>query len=400
MCACHRSLAGDDVNPRDLTTIVKALAAKLEFRPVGVTTADAFDTDLERMLHWLEQGHQAGMGWLTDDRARTACDPRTLLEGARSLIVVGAPYAHPEAERGAGEPHGVVARYARGTDYHDIMKARLTELAASIRDLGGSDCRTRIFVDSSPLIERAAAARAGLGFIGKNTNLLTREAGSFLLLGALLTTLDLIPDQPTLRDCGQCRLCLDACPTGALPEPFMLDANRCISYLTIEHREAIPHDLRPQLGNLVFGCDICQDVCPWNRARRRPGWSEFTGSEHTDRPPLRHLLALDDAAFRDRYRRTPLWRTKRRGLARNAAIALGNTGTEGDLSALAAALRDPEPLVRGHAAWAIGQIGAAAGEDILLIALRTETDTSVMDELNLALRALSSAVHNEAAVTD
>jgi epoxyqueuosine reductase len=286
--------------------IVKARAADLGFRPVGITTADAFDTDLERALDWLEHGRQAGMGWLTPTRARLACDPRQLLDGAQSLIVVGAPYAHPDDEPGHGQTHGTIARYARGADYHDVMKARLTGLAETVRALGGDDCRTRIFVDSSPLVERAAAARAGLGFIGKNTNLLTREAGSFLLLGALLTTLELTPDQPTLRDCGRCRLCLDACPTGALPQPFVLDANRCISYLTIEHRGSIAPELRAQIGDLVFGCDICQDVCPWNRGQRPPGWPEFAGDDAAGHPPLAGLLGLDDVSFRARYRRTPL----------------------------------------------------------------------------------------------
>jgi epoxyqueuosine reductase len=377
--------------------IVKARAADLGFRPVGITTADAFDTDLERALDWLEHGRQAGMGWLTPTRARLACDPRQLLDGAQSLIVVGAPYAHPDDEPGHGQTHGTIARYARGADYHDVMKARLTGLAETVRALGGDDCRTRIFVDSSPLVERAAAARAGLGFIGKNTNLLTREAGSFLLLGALLTTLELTPDQPTLRDCGRCRLCLDACPTGALPQPFVLDANRCISYLTIEHRGSIAPELRAQIGDLVFGCDICQDVCPWNRGQRPPGWPEFAGDDAAGHPPLAGLLGLDDVSFRARYRRTPLWRTKRRGLARNAAVALGNVGTESDLPALATALHDSEPLVRGHAAWAIGQLGRRAGADghatareYLLAAQNAELDTGVLEEVALALASLTA----------
>ena len=367
---------------------IKAFAAKLGFRPVGITTAEAFDLDLERTLDWLAQGMQAGMGWLTPERARAACDPATLLEGAQSLVVVGAPYAHPESVPDDHRPHGRVARYARGADYHDVMKAKLAELAALVRALGGEETRTRIFVDSSPLIERAAAVRAGLGFVGKNTNILTREVGSWLLLGAVLTTLPLEPDAPVARDCGRCRLCLDACPTGALPEPFVVDANRCISYLTIEHRDSIPHGLREGIGNLVFGCDICQDVCPWNRAQRPPGWPEFAGPSGAGLPALADLLALDDDGFRERYRRTPLWRTKRRGLARNAAVALGNVGAEADLPVLEAALADPEPLVRGHAAWAIGRIGAPAGRSMLLAARATETDTGVLDEMAQALAAL------------
>ncbi|MCC7369798.1 MAG: tRNA epoxyqueuosine(34) reductase QueG [Chloroflexi bacterium] len=378
---------------------IKALAAELGFRPVGIADAEPFDLDLGRMLTWLDQGRQAGMGWLTPERARAACDPSTLLDGATSLIVVGAPYA-PAGERlrasDGRDKHdpdarrrGVVARYARGVDYHDVMKERLTALAAFVRELGGADSRTRVFVDSSPLLERAAAVRAGLGFIGKNTNLLTREAGSFLLLGAILTTVPLEPDRPVPQDCGSCRLCLDACPTGALPEPFVLDANRCISYLTIEHRDAIPTELRAGIGSLVFGCDICQQVCPWNWGSRPPGWPEFSSAEDGGYPDPRELLSLDDAAFRERYRRTPLWRTKRRGLGRNAAVALGNVGTAADLPALAAALEDPEPLVRGHAAWAIGRIGSESGQQALRDALAVETEADVLDELSAALSKLT-----------
>lgn len=367
---------------------VKAFAAELGFRPVGITTADAFDLDLERTLDWLDQGMNAGMGWLTPERARAACDPRTLLDGAESLIVVGAPYEHAEAELDDEAPRGKVARYARGADYHDVMKVRLTQLADYLRELGGEEVRTRVFVDSSPLTERAAAVRAGLGFVGKNTNILTAEVGSWLLLGAVLTTLRLQPDQPVERDCGRCRLCLDACPTGALPEPFVVDANRCISYLTIEHKGSIPHNLRAEIGDLVFGCDICQDVCPWNRAQRPPGWPEFAGPDGAGQPPLAQLLTMDDAGFRERYRRTPLWRTKRRGLARNAAVALGNVGSASDLPLLEVSLADGEPLVRGHAAWAIGKIGAPAGRAMLVAARAGEANTGVLEEIELALAAL------------
>jgi epoxyqueuosine reductase len=252
-----------------------------------------------------------------------------------------------------------------------------------------------VFVDSSPLPERAAAVRAGLGFIGKNTNLLTTQAGSWLLLGALMSTLALEADPPLERDCGRCRLCLDACPTDALPEPFVLDANRCISYLTIEHRGPIPHDLRPLIGDHVFGCDVCQEVCPWNRADRGPGWPDLSAPSGTDatevaRPALSDLLTLDDQGFRDRFRRTPVWRTKRRGLLRNAAIALGNVGDARDLPALVEALGDAEPLVRAHAAWAIGRIGGGVGRAALESARVAEQDAEVLDEIKRALAALTA----------
>jgi epoxyqueuosine reductase len=384
-------------DPIALAARIKAHAAELGFTLVGITTAAPFEPDLAHTLRWLDQGFNAGLGWMTEARTRLACQPDELLPGAQSLVVIGAAYGGtdptPSAREPAG-PRGHVARYARGADYHDVMKARLDSLATVVREAGGEGSQTRVFVDSSPLPERAAAVRAGLGFVGKNTNLLTARAGSWLLLGAVLTTARLAPDAPVARDCGRCRLCLDACPTGALPEPFVLDANRCISYLTIEHRGPIPHDLRAGIGGHVFGCDVCQEVCPWNRADRGPGWPEFSSrEEEVALPLLSDLLALDDAAFRERYRRTPLWRTKRRGLLRNAAVALGNLGDEASLPALAAALRDPEPLVRGHAAWAIGRIGAAAGQDLLSAARPVETDADVLAEIDQALAALGAVAH-------
>jgi epoxyqueuosine reductase len=379
--------------PTALAQRVKACATDLGFTLVGITTAEPFEADLERTLTWLGRGFNAGMAWMSSERATHACRPDDLLPGARSLIVVGAPYAgrEPLDNADGDSPRGRVARYAQGADYHDVMKDRLTGLASLIRDLGGEATRTRIFVDSSPLPERAAAVRAGLGFIGKNTNLLTAKSGSWLLLGAILTDLALTPDPPIERDCGQCTLCLDACPTDAFAAPYMLDANRCISYLTIEHRGPIAHEFRPLMNDHVFGCDVCQDVCPWNRADRGRGWEELAGPPGAGRPALREMLALDDAAFRERYRHSPVWRTKRRGLLRNAAVALGNVGGEDDLPALAQALTDPEPLVRSHAAWAIGKIGAAAGRELLESARAVEDDQSVVAELDLALSALASA---------
>jgi epoxyqueuosine reductase len=369
---------------------VKATARRLGFDLVGISTAEPFAEDEPRILAWLHDGYQAEMAWMTEARATLSTDPERLLPGAASLIVVGAYYGGPEPVPPDDRPRGRVARYARGLDYHDVMRARLKELAQHVVEVGGHDTRTRIFVDSSPLPERAAAVRAGLGFVGKNTNLLTGPSGSFVLLGVLMTTLALEPDRPVVKDCGQCRLCLDACPTGALPEPYLLDANRCISYLTIEHRDTIASGLRPLTGDHIFGCDICQDVCPWNRANRGYGWPEFRGDQDASRPYLDDLLSLDEAAFRERFRRTPVWRTKRRGLLRNAVIALANIGNSSDLPTLERALRDPEPLVRAHAAWAIGRAGGAAGRPVLLEAARLETDPDVLAEISDALSAAES----------
>jgi epoxyqueuosine reductase len=364
---------------------VKRRARELGFQLVAVTGSEPFADGETRHLAWLRDGLNAEMAWMSEERAHRAYRPAGLLEGARSIVVVGVAYAGEEEERASPAPRGRVARYARGTDYHDVMRPRLHALADYLRELGGEDVRTRVFVDSSPLAEREAAVRAGLGFFGKNTNLLTAEVGSWLLLGAVLTDLELQADVPSLRDCGQCRICLDACPTGALPAPYVLDANRCISYLTIEHRGPIPTDLRPRLGDHVFGCDICQEVCPWNRSKRPMIWPELRGDENAGRPDLRELLSLDERAFRARFRGTPVTRTKRWGLLRNAAVALGNSGSREAVPSLIEALSDLEPLVRGHAAWALGRIGGEEARAALEEAREREMDAWVREEIDRAL---------------
>ncbi len=300
------------------------------------------------------------MAWLTAARAHVATHPEKLLEGARSLVVVGVSYRTEEPAPGPG---GRVSRYAWGSDYHDAMKSRLRAIASWLAergDHGGDEVRSRVFVDDGPLVERDAAIRAGLGFRGKNTNVLT-PIGSYVFLGALLTTVALEFDQPAARSCGACRLCIDACPTDALDEAYHLAAERCIAYLTIEHRGPINAQLRPQLGEWIFGCDICQEVCPYNAStRNRPrGWPEFEPRLGT-RLDLSELVELDDAAFREQFRGTPIKRTKRRGLVRNAALALGNVGDAADRAALERAADDPDPLVRDAAAWALTRLPATS----------------------------------------
>ena len=317
---------------------------RLGFHLVGITGAEPFQQAELDMLRWLGEGHQGEMAWLNAARARLACRPRELLPGAESLIVVAVAYRSDDA------PAAGIARYARGGDYHAVMKARLRELARWLAEHCGRAVGARVFVDDGPLMERDAAIRAGLGFRGKNTNLLT-PIGSFVFLGALLTDVSLEVDRPLAKDCGTCRLCLDACPTGALISPYHLAAERCIAYLTIEHRGPIPPDLRPRMGEWIFGCDVCQDVCPYNAStRHRPApWPELS-----PRPPpsVTEVLALDDSGFSRTFRGSPIKRAKRRGLARNAAIALGNTGA-GREALHHAAQRDPDPVVREAADWAL-----------------------------------------------
>jgi epoxyqueuosine reductase len=253
-----------------------------------------------------------------------------------------------------------VARYARGRDYHDVIKPRLWALVRFLEERCGRPVTARVFVDDGPCADRAVAQRAGLGFFGKNTNLLTRTHGSYVLLGAALTDVPLPPDPPAIGDCGSCTLCLDACPTGALPTPYELDSARCISYLTIEHRGSIPEELRPLVGEHLFGCDICQQVCPWNRlaaSTAESGFAPEMGAGASLDPAA--VLALDEVAYRQRFRGSPLKRAKRQGLRRNAAVVLGNGAGAAAEPTLRAALDDPDPVVREHAAWALARLTPA-----------------------------------------
>jgi epoxyqueuosine reductase len=339
---------------RALTLDLKTHARSIGFHLVGITSPEPFSEAELDLVRWLDEGHQGEMAWMNEARARLSCRPGELLPGAKSLVVVGVSYRTVDPKPGPG---GRIARYAWGSDYHDLLKDRLRQLAAFLTERADQPIKTRVFVDSGPLVERDAAVRAGIGFRGKNTNLLT-PIGSFVFLGALLTTLPLDFDAPVTKDCGSCRLCLDACPTDALASPYHLAAERCIAYLTIEHRGPIPHDLRPRMADWVFGCDACQEVCPYNQSTRgRPhGWSAFEPRpELGTRPDLSRLLLMDEDEFRSTFRGSPVKRARRRGLARNAAIASGNAADPAAVPALRSAQQDAEPVVREAATWALDQ---------------------------------------------
>src|SRR6202171_1005918 len=336
-----------------LEDMVKAQAYGLGFDLVGIATlgpmetADTFDA-------WIEKGYAGEMNYLPRGAAKRR-DSRLAFGGATSAIVVGLDY-------GGREPAGPVARYARGDDYHELMTERLNALHRWLQLEVGRPIAGKSYVDTGPILERDLARRAGLGWFGKNTNLVNPRIGSFFLIGALLVDLDLAPDTPFEADrCGNCTRCLDACPTGAFVEPRLLDATRCISYLTIELKGAIPEDLRPQMGTHIYGCDVCQDVCPYNvkfaQELREPAFApRATIGERDAQSLARELLAMDDDGFRAAFTNSPLKRAKRRGLARNAAVVLGNLGDDRDSPALGNACVDPEPLVREHAAWALAQL--------------------------------------------
>jgi epoxyqueuosine reductase len=319
------------------------------------------------------------------DRREAYADPNRVLDGVRSVVMLAMNYrtAEPAAPRaGAGR----VSRYAWGeADYHDLIHARLDQLAEFVSERV-PDARVRGVVDTAPLLEREFAQLAGLGWIGKNTLLLNRHEGSWFFLAALLTDIELTYEAPLEIDhCGTCRACLDACPTGAFPQPYVLDAARCISYLTIELRDTIPMELRTGMGEWVFGCDVCQDVCPWNSRAPLSRQQEFDARSNSNPMDLIGLFELDDAAFRERFHHTPLWRPRRRGLLRNAAIVLGNRPTPLAISALVRGLHDGEPLVRGACAWALGQYRGSSIAEVLRSRRSIEENDVVLREIAAAL---------------
>jgi epoxyqueuosine reductase len=332
-----------------LTAAVRERALALGFDRVAVGPAGPPE-HAGAFERWLDAGYAGTMDYL--ERGRQArLDPDRLLPGARSVIAVALSY-RPAAPDVGWEP---VACYARGRDYHDVMRPRLETLGEQLRALTGGEARCRVAVDTSAVLERDLAARAGLGWIGKNTNLLDQALGSFFFIGIVLTTAELLADGPAPDRCGTCTACLDACPTAALLEPYVLDARRCISYLTIEHRGPIDPALREGMGDWLFGCDACQTVCPWNAkavVARAPAFEP-----RGDPAGPAELLALDEERFRAGFRGSAMRRARRSGLRRNAAILLGNRGDRAAAPALARCLADPDPVVRDAAAWALARIG-------------------------------------------
>ena len=327
---------------------VRQRALELGFDDCRVTTADAPESGSRFML-WLVERRHGEMGYL-ERNAPKRVDPQRVLPGARSLITLAVAYHHP------AWASGPIARYARYSDYHDILGERLKQLTIFLNELGGEGTRSLWYVDTGPLLERDLAQRAGLGFIGKHTNLISRQLGNWIFLSEIITTLPLEPDAPEKNRCGSCTRCIAACPTAAITAPFQLDARRCISYLTIELKGSIPVELRPAIGNRIYGCDDCLQACPWNRFAREGQMMKAHGRPDLAQPDLLDLLSLDEAGFKRRFAGTPLLRAKRRGLLRNVCVGLGNTGNAKALPALRTAALDPEPLIAEHAAWAIEQL--------------------------------------------
>jgi Uncharacterized Fe-S protein len=415
------------------TEKIKDYAYSLGFAAARITDAAAFPTAQQAIQERVERGMFEGLPWFTKERAVVSCHPDALLPTARSIIALAFFYLtqQPDEDSEADNlPRGRISRYAWGDDYHDIIKPKLQQFAAWLHDYAqselGIESETRLFVDTGRMVDRAVAERSGLGWYGKNTNILTHGWGSWVFLAEIVTNLPLAPDQPLKANCGNCEICLHACPTGALTGPYELDSTRCISFLTIELRGSIPVELRPLIGNLIYGCDICQEVCPVNKvaekrlglrdaqgkqligiqsiqraAREQASTATITATANTRKaevnellrprlatgtaPELIPLLALTEEEFRDRFRRSPIKRTKRRGLLRNVCVALGNLRDPQAVPALIRALHDVEPLIRGHAAWALGRIATEQSRAALLLAQSQEEDSEVLQEIKYAL---------------
>ncbi len=374
-----------DRDPRAIARASRDAALALGFARVGFAAVEPLARGERALGDWLRQDRHGEMAYMAEQGSRG--DPRALLPEARSMVVVALAYdrgASPPAGEG---PRGFVARYARGTDYHIVLKDKLHDLARACARLAGRPVLARVCSDTAPLLEREAAARAGVGFIAKSTMSIVPGLGTYVLLGELLLDVELAYDSPAETRCGQCTACLSACPTGAFVEPFVLDGRRCISYLTIELRGSIPRELRPKMGTMVFGCDICQEVCPFNASpKARPHAPELSPRPALAAPELVPLLRLRNREHKRLVERTALRRISRQQLQRNAAVALGNAGDRSAVPALCEALAgSTSALVREHAAWALGRLGGAEARAALSAARDGDGDARVRAEAALGL---------------
>jgi epoxyqueuosine reductase len=371
------------------------------FDVVGIARPDAIPQALPRLRQFLAAGAHGDMDWMAATAERRG-DPRTLWPQVRSVIMLGLNYGREVAglDNDVAEVHdplailqrrdrGAISVYARGDDYHEIIKPRLKALARWLISHGGGD--VKVFVDTAAVMEKPLAAAAGLGWQGKHTNLVSRQFGSWLFLGSIFTTLDLPPDLPAADHCGNCRACLDICPTEAFPAPYRLDARRCISYLTIEHKGPIPHALRAAIGNRIFGCDDCLAVCPWNKFAQIGRETKLAAREELQAPHLAELARLDDAGFRKMFAKSPVKRTGRHRFLRNVLIAIGNSGDAALAPEAERLLSDASPLVRGAAVWALGRLLPRERFEALAARRRApESEAPVADEWNRALAARGS----------
>ncbi|PBB25499.1 MULTISPECIES: tRNA epoxyqueuosine(34) reductase QueG [unclassified Mesorhizobium] len=367
-----------------LRALIDAEAQRAGFDAIAVTTPDAIPLAPARLAEFIADGFHGSMDWIAETIARRS-EPSALWPDVRSIVVLAMNYGpdHDPRVLQARHDRGAISVYAQNRDYHDVMKGRLKEIAGKIVARAGGD--VKVFVDTAPVMEKPLAQAAGLGWQGKHTNLVSREHGSWLFLGTIFTTAELVTDRPEIDHCGSCRACLDACPTDAFPAPYRLDARRCISYLTIENKGPIPHEFREKIGNRIYGCDDCLAACPWNKFARAASEAKLAARNDLREPPLADLLELDDAAFRAFFSGSPIKRIGRDRFIRNVLIAAGNSGDAALAVPVRALLSDPSPLVRGAAIWALARlVPDAEYAERAATGLKTENDAAVREEWRLA----------------
>ena len=369
-----------------LSQQIQARASELGFELVGITPAAHSET-IARYRQWVENGYAGKMHYL-ERHLPLKADVRQLLTEAKSVISLAMNYytLDPPKALAQDPARGQVSRYAWGDDYHEVIRERLLELVEFIKHTAEKELKTRVCVDTAPVIEREYAQKAGIGWIGKNTNLIHWRSGSWYFLSEILVSIALESETPTLRgSCGTCTRCIEECPTDAIIEPNLLDSRLCISYLTIELKESIPKQLRPKMGNLIFGCDICQEVCPWNSKAVPTTEPAFHPRDGNLVPKLLSLVGMTQQEFSRRFKGSPIKRAKRRGFLRNVLVAIGNWGNSRAVPALKGALVDEEPLIRSHAAWALGRVGGETARQTLQTRLTVETEPEVITEIQDAL---------------
>ena len=365
------------------TTAVKSLAFKLGFSDIRITNANPFNEHRDITLKRIDDGLMDGLDWYTKDRVKRGTNPEEILPGAQSIISLSLNYfVDTPAKQTTNTPSGRVAKYAWEHDYHKVMSKKLKLFTKELTLLLGESFKSKSYVDTGPMLDRSVAARAGLGWYGKHTNIITPNHGSWVFLSQIITDLELSEDMPLKKNCGTCKICIIECPTQAIIAPYVLDNKRCISYLTIESKGSIPKELRALIGDWVFGCDICQDVCPVNHDIEPTKEPQFQPGEHSfSSLDLIPLLEITQDEFDTKFSGSPIKRAKRTGLIRNVCVALGNIGDKRAVGPLGKSLNHEDPLIREHAAWALAQIGTKEAQQLLVDASIRETDEQVQKEL-------------------
>jgi epoxyqueuosine reductase len=373
---------------RDLTNSIKEKAYDLGFSLVGISPVGDYP-ESQYFKKWLNKGYEATMDYMSKNTEKRQ-DVRNLVTGARTVISCAINYNtdFPYSTSKEDKLKGWIARYAWGDDYHTVIKDKLTALKEHIVENSEAGEDDRIYVDTGPVLERMYAKYSGIGWIGKNTCLINQEIGSWLLIGELITSIELEYDNKAAERCGTCTLCIDSCPTDAITEPYVLDSSKCISYLTIENKGSIPREYREATGNNIFGCDICQDVCPWNGKPETGTEQAFLPRDGLFNPNLEELAGLDQEQFSAMFKNSPIKRSKRKGFIRNILVAIGNSGKHRFEQPVIELLRDEEPLIRIHAVWALHKISGPKYRDLLKSMLEKEHDEGVLEELKLVLSLL------------